>query len=58
MASTGQLKVLTAEQQRFFTDNGYLAIEGLYSSAEMDEMRREFHDLITNTEHRPKGHVL
>ena len=54
MASSGQLKVLTADQQQFFTDNGYLAIEGLYSPTEMDEMRREFHDLITHTEHRPK----
>ncbi len=55
MASSRQLKVLTEEQQRFFADNGYLAIEGMYTSAEMDEMRREFHDLITNTEHRPKA---
>ena len=55
MASSGQLKVLTEEQRRFFADKGYLAIEGMYSSDEMDEMRREFHDIITNTEDRPKA---
>ena len=55
MAGSNGLVALTAEQKRFFDDNGFLTLRGLYSEAEMAEMRREFHDLITNTEDRPKA---
>jgi ectoine hydroxylase-related dioxygenase (phytanoyl-CoA dioxygenase family) len=55
MAGGNDLITLTPEQKRFFDDNGYLAVRGVYSEAEMEVMRREFHDLITNTEGRPKA---
>ena len=53
--ATAQLVTLAPEQKQFFDDNGYLVMEGLYDAAEMEEMRREFHDLITNTDNRPKA---
>ncbi len=55
MAGSNGLVALTAEQKRSFDDNGFLTLRGLYPEAEMAEMRREFHDLITNTEDRPKA---
>lgn len=49
------MKTLTVEQKQFFDDNGYLVMPQMYSNAEMAEMRDRFHDLITNTEGRPKA---
>ena len=48
--TTAQMVTLAPEQKQFFDDNGYLVMEGLYDAAEMAVMRREFHDLITNTD--------
>ncbi|MAG35049.1 MAG: hypothetical protein CL878_02190 [Dehalococcoidia bacterium] len=55
MAGSGQLAALTDDQTQFFANSGYLVVEGMYSPTEMDEMCREFHDLITNIERRPKA---
>jgi ectoine hydroxylase-related dioxygenase (phytanoyl-CoA dioxygenase family) len=55
MPDPGPLLALTHEQKRHFDDKGYLAIRGLYGEEEMAEMRREFHDLITRVEDRPKA---
>ncbi|MCZ6634749.1 MAG: phytanoyl-CoA dioxygenase family protein [bacterium] len=52
---TAPLKTLTPNQKTFFDDNGYLFLPGLYNEAEMEEMRAQFHDLIANTEGRPKS---
>lgn len=37
--------MVTQEQVRFFGDNGYCLVEGLFSTLEADELRREAHDL-------------
>lgn len=52
---TDELLMLHPEQKQFFDDNGYLLIKGLYNPVEIEEMRREFHDLITRTENRPRN---
>ena len=52
---THELLMLHPEQKQFFDDNGYLLIKGLYNPVEIEEMRREFHDLITRTENRPRN---
>ncbi len=48
------LKTLTPDQKQYFDDNGFLVISKMYNDAEMTEMRKQFHDLITNIEGRPK----
>ena len=53
--TTAQMVTLAPEQKQFFDDNGYLVMEGLYDAAEMAVMRREFHDLIANTDGRPEA---
>ena len=50
-----ELLILTPEQKRFFDDNGYLHLPGFYGEAEMEAMRREYHELVTRTEGRPKN---
>ena len=52
---TAPLKTLTPDQKSFFDDNSYLFLPSLYSEAEMEEMRTQFHDLIANTEGRSKA---
>ena len=47
--------ILTPEQKSFFDDNGYIHLPGFYSADEMETMRAEFHDLITNTDDRPEA---
>ena len=49
------LLILSPEQKRFFDDNGYLHLPGFYGDAEMQEMRREYHELVTRTDGRPKN---
>lgn len=49
------LLFLTPDQKQFFDDNGYLMIRSLYTPGEIAEMREQFHELITHTEHRPKN---
>jgi hypothetical protein len=49
------LLILSPEQKKFFAENGYLHLKGFYSEAEMAEMRRQFHELVSNTEGRPKN---
>ena len=36
---------LTPDQQRFYADNGYIILRGVFTKAEMAEMRREMHAL-------------
>jgi hypothetical protein len=49
------LLILSPEQKKFFDEKGYLHLRGFYSETEMEEMRRQFHELVTNTEGRPKN---
>jgi phytanoyl-CoA dioxygenase PhyH len=49
------LVALTPEQKRFFDENGYLHLPGVYQGAELDELRAEFHDLVAHPEGRPKN---
>ena len=49
------LLILSPEQQQFFAENGYLHLRGFYAEAEMEEMRRQFRELVCNTEGRPKN---
>jgi hypothetical protein len=49
------LLFLAPEQKQFFADNGYLHLKGFYSPGEMEEMRRQFHALMTDVEDRPKN---
>ncbi|GEM_PF-2574185 len=37
--------MLTKEQIKFYSDNGYLLVEGLFSKKEAADYRRECHDL-------------
>ena len=46
---------LTTDQKKFFDENGYLMVKSLYSPSEIDEMRQQFHELISQTENRPKN---
>ena len=50
-----QLTTLTPDQKQFFDANGYLLLEGLHSPAEVEEMRREYRELVTRTEERPQN---
>ena len=49
------LLILQPEQKKFFNDNGYLLLKGFYSPEEMQEMRRQFHSLVTDTDSQPKN---
>jgi len=56
MPDTNQhLLALSPAQKQFFDDNGYLLVRGLYAPDEVAEMREHFHELVTNTEIRPKN---
>ena len=44
------LLILDPEQKQFFDDNGYLWLKGFYGPAEMEQMRGEFHRLVTEIE--------
>ena len=48
------MKILTPEQKESFDDNGFLVVPKMYSDDEMSEMRKQFHELITEVEGRPK----
>ncbi len=49
------LLTLTTDQKKFFDENGYLMVKSLYSPSEIGEMRGQFHELISQTENRPKN---
>ena len=49
------LLILKPEQKKSFDDNGYLLLKGFYSPDEMQEMRRQFHELVNDVENRPKN---
>ena len=49
------LLILEPGQKRFFDDNGYLLLPGFYGTAEMGEMRRQYHELVTDTDGRPRN---
>ncbi|MSR82588.1 MAG: phytanoyl-CoA dioxygenase family protein [Candidatus Latescibacteria bacterium] len=49
------LLILSPDQKQLFDDNGYLHLKGFYSATEMDQMRRQFHELVCDTEGRPKN---
>ena len=48
------LLILQSEQKTFFDDNGYLLLKGFYNPEETQEMRRQFHELVTDTDSQPK----
>ena len=50
---SGDLKILTPVQKSFFEENGYLHLPGFYRGAALDELRRQYHELVTRTEGRP-----
>lgn len=47
--------LLTSEQKASFDADGFLHLRGFYSAEEMEEMRRQFGALVTDTEGRPKN---
>ena len=49
------LLIMDPEQKQFFADNGYLLLKGFYDLEEMAEMRRRYHELVTEIETRPKN---
>ena len=49
------LLTLSIEQKQYFDDNGYLLLKNFYDAAEVAAMRREYHDLVTEIETRPKN---
>ncbi len=48
-----ELKILTPEQKTFFEENGYLHLSEFYRGASLEELRRQYHELVTRTEGRP-----
>lgn len=55
MANVNEKWCLEPDQIQFFHDNGYLLIRSLYSYEEVIQMRGQFHQLITQTDNRPKN---
>ena len=49
------LLILTPDQKQSFQENGYLLLKAFYALPEMDKMRREFHELITRLDNRPRN---
>tara|TARA_Y100001934_G_scaffold100207_1_gene123402 strand:+ start:1647 stop:2429 length:783 start_codon:yes stop_codon:yes gene_type:complete len=49
------LLILDPAQKQFFADNGYLLLKGFYDRQEMAEMRRQYHELVTEIEPRPQN---
>ena len=47
--------LLTNEQKASFDADGFLHLRGFYSAEKMEEMRRQFGALVTDTEGRPKN---
>ena len=45
---------ITAEQQAAFERDGFLLLRGFYSTSEVETLRAEFHDMVTNRDNRPK----
>ncbi|MEE2659527.1 MAG: phytanoyl-CoA dioxygenase family protein [Candidatus Latescibacterota bacterium] len=54
MTSPSPLAV-TSEQKQFFDDNGYLHLPGFYAPAELKEMRRQYHEMVTKTDGHPQN---
>ena len=52
---TSELVTLSPAQKQFFDDQGYLLLKGLYTPDEIEEMRCEFHHLVSHVEDRPKN---
>jgi len=53
--STDELLILTPEQKKSYGDNGYLHLRGFYAPDEMEEMQREYHEMVTNSDNRPEN---
>ncbi len=49
------LLILAPEQKQFFDLNGYLLLKGFYSTDEMQTMRRQYHELVTDIDSRPQN---
>jgi ectoine hydroxylase-related dioxygenase (phytanoyl-CoA dioxygenase family) len=49
------LLILSADQKQFFDKQGYLFLRGFYDSGEMEEMRRQYHELVIKTDKRPQN---
>lgn len=49
------LLILTPAQERAFDDDGYLHLPRFYQGEELAELRRQYHQLVTDTEGRPKN---
>lgn len=52
---TDKSLILTAAQKQAFATDGYLHLPGFYNAAEMTQMRTQFHNLVTQTDNRPKN---
>jgi phytanoyl-CoA hydroxylase len=52
---SNELLILEPAQKQFYDDNGYLLLNGFYGPQEMEEMRRQFHQLASRSENRPKN---
>ncbi len=50
-----ELLLLTREQKESFDADGFLHLKGFYDAAEMEEMRRQFGELVCQPEGRPKN---
>ncbi len=50
-----ELLELTPEQKQSFDDNGYLHLSGAYQGAALERLRSEYHQLVTETDNRPKN---
>ena len=42
----GMLKLLTAEEKQFYTDNGYVQLGNVFSPDEVEEMSEEYDDIF------------
>ena len=49
------LRILTAEQKRFYDENGYLHLPGFLTEAELEEARQQMRDLLADPDQaRPR----
>lgn len=49
------LLILSPEQKQFFAERGYLLLKGFYAAAEMEQMRGQFHELVSRIDGRPRN---
>jgi len=54
-ADLNELLILTPEQKQSFQDHGFLHLPGFYSGNDLQRLRDEYHQLVTETEGRPQN---